>query len=100
MLCEECLHIDIRRWKKEGRLVFRNEFVQTWAYSGDVQAAAVRVRILAQGVEISYVRQGRDRADQQYLSVVRTPCHFGGQRVWFACVCGKRVAILYFGEMG
>lgn len=27
-----------------------------------------------------------------------TPCNYGGRRPWFTCWCGRRVAILYWGE--
>ena len=30
------------------------------------------------------------------ISVVWTPCHFGGERPWWRCpVCGRRVAVIY-----
>ena len=29
------------------------------------------------------------------VPVTATPCHFGGQRFWFRCQCGRRVGRLY-----
>ena len=35
----------------------------------------------------------------QSISLLRTPCHYGGTRPWFACPgCSRRCAILYFDD--
>ena len=41
-------------------------------------------------------REG-ERTDYDYqVSLVTTPCNFGGVRYWFGCPhCGRRVAVLY-----
>jgi hypothetical protein len=45
-----------------------------------------------------------DTAEQhpaQVIQIVRTPCHYGGQRNWLRCPsadCGRRVGILYLRE--
>ena len=37
-----------------------------------------------------------DRAMRQRVPILATPCHFGGQRQWFACPnCARRVAVLF-----
>lgn len=34
--------------------------------------------------------------DEQRVPILRTPCHYGGSRPWFACpTCSRRVALLY-----
>ena len=47
---------------------------------------------------------GSDQWEQKDYPVrlVRTPCHYGGHRTWFLCPargCGRRVAILYAGNI-
>lgn len=38
----------------------------------------------------------RDRPMRQRVPILTTPCHFGGQRQWFACPnCHRRVAVLF-----
>lgn len=44
--------------------------------------------------------QGHLRRSLETIRLLRTPCHFGNSRVWFACPgCGKRRGVL-FGEQG
>jgi hypothetical protein len=31
----------------------------------------------------------------QVIHIGRTPCRFGGHRLWFVCVCGRHVSALY-----
>jgi len=33
----------------------------------------------------------------QLIPIQWTPCHFGGARPWFTCLCGRRVGKLYYG---
>ncbi len=46
---------------------------------------------------------GEEWKDEQYpVRIVRTPCNLGGSRSWFICPalgCGRRVAILYGGDI-
>jgi hypothetical protein len=42
------------------------------------------------------------KTESYAVRVVQTPCHFGGSRAWFLCPavrCGKRVAVLFGGEV-
>lgn len=45
-------------------------------------------------------KDGGEWKDLRYVvPLARTPCHFGGSRVWFRCPkCRRRVAILYGGK--
>ena len=41
-------------------------------------------------------RDGNETEYKYAVSLVTTPCNFGGVRYWFACPsCGRRVAVLY-----
>lgn len=35
------------------------------------------------------------RIRNQVIHIGRTPCRFGGHRVWFRCFCGRHVSTLY-----
>jgi hypothetical protein len=35
------------------------------------------------------------RIRNQVVDLGRTPCRFGGRRLWFRCVCGRHVSALY-----
>ena len=35
------------------------------------------------------------RIRNQVIDIVRTPCRFGGYRLWFRCVCRRRVSAMY-----
>lgn len=50
-------------------------------------------------LELEFTLDGEDRL--QHVQVQSTPCHFGGERQWFACPsCQKRVGILYLRRPG
>ena len=41
-------------------------------------------------------RNGNETDYDYQVSLVTTPCYFGGVRYWFSCLyCGRRVAVLY-----
>jgi hypothetical protein len=45
---------------------------------------------------------GEWQSEDYPVGIDWTPCHYGGQRVWFLCPargCRKRVAILYGGKI-
>ncbi len=89
--------------KKDGML--------SWGYSSGTRIwtsnRTDKKTIVGIGVEISddpYVRllysvtdRDGNKTDYDYeISLLTTPCNFGGVRYWFAClVCGRRVGVLY-----
>lgn len=79
---EECLWIDVCDWKRRGLLVPGLGFSWSWSCRGE------RTGVRRPGED------WRDIASRILLS--HTPCHFGGERVWFCCPgCGNRAQKLY-----
>jgi len=89
----------------------RKDGMLSWGYSSGTRMwasnSANKGTIIGIAVDISddpYARliysvtdQEGKRTDYDYqVSLVTTPCNFGGERYWFACPsCGQRVAVLY-----
>jgi len=95
---EECLWIDVRDWKRRGLLVPGMGFSWSWSCRGE-GTGRIYVRAGRNHVWLSYRvrRPGEDWRDvSSTISITHTPCHFGGQRVWFCCpCCGNRAQKLY-----
>ena len=66
------------------------------APSGNISLCPESDRVV---LNYRYREQGDEWLPQEYAVMLeRTPCHYGGERVWFRCPrmgCGRRVAILY-----
>ena len=89
----------------------RKDGMLSWGYSSGTRIWSSNMTdkktIVGIGVEISdnpYVRLVYDvtdrdgnKTDYDYqVSLVTTPCYFGGERYWFSCPdCWSRVAVLY-----
>ena len=93
--------IDVRQWKREGWLDGARRFKTTWTCNGQ-ETGSINVQTFPERVVLSYQVRGHggEWEDLRYaVPLARTPCHFGGSRVWFRCPkCGRRVAILYSGK--
>lgn len=95
---ESCHSIDVRSWRRDGLLTPGNRFSSQWMRNGEV-TGSISVQVEGTRVVLSYMH--RDRGDdweriEEPVRLDSTPCHFGGNRVWFRCpACGRRVAILY-----
>ncbi|PHO03022.1 hypothetical protein CSC82_13945 [Rhodobacteraceae bacterium 4F10] len=95
---------DIRRWAREGLLAPGHTFGWQWSRDGE-KVASINVDVKAGAVQLRYrSRQaGEDWQDMNYtVRLLSQPCHLGGVRKWFECPargCGKRVAILYGGQL-
>lgn len=91
---DDAYEIDVRRLHRGGYLSAVHQM--TWRWGED---ATIRLRTSSDGVLLSYryeARRGQWGVVEQFVAVIRTPCHFGGTRPWFSCpCCSKRVAILY-----
>ncbi len=103
---EDCLSLDVRRWRREGLL--EPGWAATWAwFRNGRKASSIGVRVLQGAVELSYSvglnGASESKEDVRYaVALAWTPCNFGGSRPWFLCpgvvkgrVCGRRVAKLY-----
>ncbi|MGH2531575.1 MAG: hypothetical protein ACRDJW_04640 [Thermomicrobiales bacterium] len=88
--------LDVRQLARRGGLA-PGDHTYTWpGLLGDaVVAYSVEGDTLTLAYQISSPFDG-DRHVRQPVALVRTPCHYGGERPWFACPgCGGRVAVLH-----
>lgn len=100
-----CRSIDVRNLARQGFLRPGASFSLHWNQLG-VTVASVQGYAAANSIILSD-RQRRHASDQWQqtdypVQLVRTPCHYGGERAWFLCPargCGRRVAILYGGNI-
>jgi len=91
-------HIDIRWLKKNYSLEEGTSGTLSWSRRGD-QTGAIRYRTEKDRMVLDYhYRRNAGEWVQVEESICfdRTPCHYGGNRLWFLCPdCHKRVAVLY-----
>jgi hypothetical protein len=95
---EECRFVDVRDWKRRGLLGGYGGFSWSWSQDGTVKASIYvwtgsdRVRLV-----YAFRRNGGARQDvDEIILLTSTPCHMGGERLWFLCPgCGRRAAKLY-----
>lgn len=68
----------------------------TWTsnYSGNVGCAYIELSVDG---EVKYLRISHTKGEQK-IPLTTTPCHYGGNRFWFLCTCGRRVGALYLGN--
>lgn len=94
----DVVSIDVRSWRRDGVLRPGTAFDCEWRSDG-LRIASMLVRVGPIGVNLSYRYQSADGASDRLSYWIRldsTPCHFGGERLWFRCPgCGKRAARLY-----
>lgn len=96
--------LDVRRWARDGVLSPGSSFGWQWTRDGE-RVADIQVQVSVDAVTLDYKTRspGEDWEPMRYdVGLLRTPCHLGGERVWFACPargCGRRVAILHGGKV-
>ena len=96
--------LDVRRWNRDGLLAPDQVFGWQWSRDGEV-VASIRVLTEPHRVILTYRHRsgGEEWQDESYpVSLDWTACHLGGRRPWFLCPavgCGRRVAILFGGEI-
>jgi hypothetical protein len=96
--------LDVRRLQRDGMLERRYAFLWRWSRNGE-SIGSISLHPEADRVTLKYRHGGAGEGgtDQEYpVLLERTPCHYGGERVWFRCPargCGRRVAILYGGRV-
>ncbi len=94
LTCEDLHRLDINEFRRDGLL--EGSGTVTWS-RGNRVTGSVFVQGHGHGVRLSYT--SGDGAIDETVRLTRTPCHFGGVRIWFSCPgCGRRVAILYGGR--
>lgn len=92
---EHCLRIDARRWAQEG--MFAGGRYGAWVWrNADTLEETSRIGYRGEGGAISLNFTVNGDPVRQAIRELRTPCHFGGWRSWFACPrCARRVAVLF-----
>lgn len=96
--------IDIRRWKRRGILKPGQSFHWRWLLEDEV-IGSIHVRVKSNSVVLTYRHRTRGKGweEKSYpIAIDWTDCNLGGQRPWFICPaksCGRRVAILYGGNI-
>ena len=93
-ICESCLSIDVRQWRRHGLLKHAGRFTWSWTRHGK-PLGSIDVRTAADAVVLTFKGSSQGRAVEQRVTLVWTKCHLGGGRCWFRCCCGRRVAKLY-----
>ena len=90
--------IDIRWLRKQGYLRPNTSGSLSWS-SGDEQSDLINFMLDSGQMTLKYLyryRGGELESVEQVIPFDRTPCNFGGHRLWFLCPrCYKRVALLY-----
>lgn len=96
--------LDVRRLARDGHLTPGTACSWEWTRRGEV-VSSISFSVQCDRVWLTYRHQerGGEWQSMSYPVIVdRTPCHLGGQRVWWRCParnCGRRVAVLYAGEV-
>lgn len=92
------LGIDIRWLKKNGYLKPGYSGLLSWSCNGE-ESGSVRYRIEINRMILNFRHRqngGEWESVEQDIPFDRTPCHYGGFRLWFNCPrCSRRVAVLY-----
>lgn len=104
-VCTDELHwLDVRKLQREGFLTAGKAYQWQWTRNGQ-EAASIHIQVEAHRVILHYWHRHRDGKKQEKcysVELERTPCRFGGERVWWRCPvpgCGRRVAILFSGAL-
>ena len=91
--------LDVRELNRAG--VLTPGWCGGWCwYRRSEKRAEIGIEVTEASVRLRYtLTTGGERNDHDdSVGLVRTPCHYGGFRVWFLCPsCARRVAILYGG---
>ena len=85
--CESYKWIDVRRLRREGRLLAGQQFSWSWT-SGGEPSGTINVRTEVDAVVLTY--RARSflagwKSIEQRVTITWTPCHLGGRRLWFIC---------------
>lgn len=96
---EEVHRVDIRYMRKRGLLkCLGSSGILSWSQGGE-KTGSIRFRLELNSLILMYKYRyhGEEWIEvEELVRLDRTPCNFGGERLWFLCPhCGKRVAVLY-----
>ena len=91
---ESSLPLDIRKLKRAGCLTPGKYFGWQWSTGGNVHSS-IGATVHKDYLLLQYThRKTEDIKQRIYFD--RTPCNYGGERIWFYCPhCGRRCAVVY-----
>jgi hypothetical protein len=90
--------LDVRKCQRDGVLIPGTQFESSWTRNGQ-PSGAITVQVHDNSVSLIY-RHGGDTDLNYPVRIERTPCNYGGERVWWLCpCCGRRVALLFAGKV-
>jgi hypothetical protein len=96
--CEEVKRVDIRYMKKHNLLKAGHSGTLSWK-RGDEDSGYIGYRVEENRLILDYrfrEHGGEWQPIKESVWFDRTPCNYGGERLWFLCPhCSKRVAVLY-----
>ena len=99
---EQSRELDVRQLQRSGLLLNGMDYGWSWSRNG-TQLATIHLTVQPDHVLVHYsrcLRNGQWASSSCAVPLERTPCHLGGERVWWRCPepgCGRRVAVLYGG---
>lgn len=92
-----CLCLSLAAMKRHGCMTPRSGYSWRWSRNGE-SAGSIGFDLTEDTIIIRYTtkdREGKPLDVVKPVSLARTDCHFGGERTWFLCDCGRRVTALY-----
>jgi hypothetical protein len=95
--------LDARRLKRHGMLArgHAGPVVWRWSDTGE-ETGRIDISVTKDVARLVYKHRRRGanwQSADYHVPILRTPCHLGGERAWWACpCCGRRVPILYGGH--
>jgi hypothetical protein len=81
---EQTRSLEIGSLQRDGYFAAPKQGWLIWRWGGEITGTA---RIEWDGTRL--------RIRNQVIDIVRTPCRFGGHRLWLRCFCGRFVSALY-----
>lgn len=98
-ITDNLLSLDVRMLKRQGWISAGSSAVINWISRGRERAS---IQLIAEAHAVTLAYNAEDKPMRYPVSLDRTACAKGGERVWFICPgdgCGRRVAILYGGAV-
>lgn len=96
---EDYRALDVRSLARSDVVQAGHSCLWCWWRDGE-RVASIAIKAEAHAIRLTYKANGEP---QDYsVRLERTPCHYGGNRVWFICPavgCHRRVAKLYGGAI-
>lgn len=93
--------VDVRELHRCGYLKPGMVYLTEWFRHG-TPSARLKAKARHEALWVEYRSLGKSgdwHTFSRLIALERTPCHLGGERVWWLCPgCAKRVAILYGGR--